>query len=61
MRDPGSFTPREACADFYLLHIRADGVPPWDFDAPVESRGQVDTSAAAIAASGLFQLARLCR
>jgi len=26
-------------------------VPPWDYDAPLESRRQVDTSAAAIAAS----------
>jgi unsaturated chondroitin disaccharide hydrolase len=31
-------------------------VPPWDYDAPLESRRQVDTSAAAIAASGLLQL-----
>jgi unsaturated chondroitin disaccharide hydrolase len=39
------------------------GVVPWDFDAPKEpgplSRGQVDTSAAAIAAVGLLKLARL--
>ena len=34
-------------------------MPPWDFDAPAESRTLVDTSAAAIAASGLFQLAGL--
>lgn len=51
----------EACADFYIEHTPADGVPPWDYDAPVESRKQVDTSAAAIAASGLLQLARLSR
>ena len=47
----------EACADFYIATRPADGVPPWDFDAPAESRGLVDTSAAAIAASGLLQLA----
>jgi unsaturated chondroitin disaccharide hydrolase len=47
----------EACADFYLANCPADGVPPWDFDAPSESRALVDTSAAAIAASGLLQLA----
>jgi unsaturated chondroitin disaccharide hydrolase len=46
-----------ACADFYLANCPADGVPPWDFDAPSESRNLVDTSAAAIAASGLLQLA----
>jgi unsaturated chondroitin disaccharide hydrolase len=47
----------EACADFYLAHAPADGVVPWDFDAPPESRTLVDTSAAAIAVSGLLQLA----
>jgi unsaturated chondroitin disaccharide hydrolase len=46
-----------ACADYYLANCAADGVPPWDFDAPEESRTLVDTSAAAIAASGLLQLA----
>ena len=49
----------EACADFYIAHTPAGGVPPWDFDAPPESRALLDTSAAAIAASGLLQLARL--
>ncbi len=44
----------EACADFYLAHAPADGVVPWDFDAPPESRALLDTSAAAIAACGLF-------
>jgi unsaturated chondroitin disaccharide hydrolase len=47
----------EACADYYVANCPAGGVPPWDFDAPAESRGLVDTSAAAIAASGLLQLA----
>jgi unsaturated chondroitin disaccharide hydrolase len=45
-----------ACADFYIANCPVDGVPPWDFDAPAESRALVDTSAAAIAASGLLQL-----
>jgi unsaturated chondroitin disaccharide hydrolase len=49
----------EACADFYIANLPANGVPPWDFDAPAESRALVDTSAAAIAASGLLQLAGL--
>lgn len=49
----------EACADFYIASLPANGVPPWDFDAPAESRELVDTSAAAIAASGLLQLAGL--
>ena len=59
-RDPRFLETAEACADFYIEHTPADGVPPWDYDAPPESRAQVDTSAAAIAASGLFQLAGLC-
>jgi unsaturated chondroitin disaccharide hydrolase len=46
------------CADFYLEHTPG-GVPPWDYDAPAESRAQPDSSAAAIAASGLWSLAGL--
>lgn len=56
-RDPRFLSTSEACADFYIANTPASGVPPWDYDAPEESRKQVDTSAAAIAASGLFQLA----
>ncbi len=59
-RAPEFLATAEACADFYLLHSGACGVPPWDYDAPEESRVQVDTSAAAIAASGLIQLSGLC-
>jgi unsaturated chondroitin disaccharide hydrolase len=47
-------------ADWWLSHIAEDGVAPWDFDAPLDgplSRAQVDTSASAIAAVGLFNLA----
>ncbi|MBZ5583915.1 MAG: glycoside hydrolase family 88 protein [Acidobacteriia bacterium] len=56
-RDPRFLRTAEACADCFIAQTPAGGVPPWDFDAPPESRGQVDTSAAAIAASGLLQLA----
>lgn len=58
-RDPRFLATAEACADYYLNHTPGDGVPPWDYDAPPESRAQVDTSAGAIAASGLMQLAGL--
>jgi len=58
-RDPQFLATAEACADFYILNTPADGVPPWDFDAPADSRKLLDTSAAAIAASGLFQLSGL--
>jgi unsaturated chondroitin disaccharide hydrolase len=47
-------------ADFYLEHTPADGVTPWDYDAPETgplAKSQVDTSACAIAASGLLDLA----
>lgn len=46
------------CADFYLEHTPG-GVPPWDYDASPESRAQPDSSAAAIAASGLWNLGEL--
>lgn len=47
----------QACADYYIHHTPADGVPPWDFDAPADSQVLVDTSAAAIASAGLLRLA----
>ncbi len=49
-------------ADYYLENTPADGVTPWDYDAPEAgplARTQVDTSACAIAASGLLDLAGL--
>lgn len=49
----------EACTRFYIERTPSDGVPPWDYDAPPESRALVDTSAAAVATAGMFQLARL--
>ncbi|MEO7650625.1 MAG: glycoside hydrolase family 88 protein, partial [Bryobacteraceae bacterium] len=58
-RDPRFLATAEACADFYIANTPADGVAPWDYDAPPESRRQVDTSAAAIAAAGMFRLAGL--
>ena len=58
-RDPRLLQTAEACAEFYIRHTPGDGVPPWDYDAPPESRSPADTSAAAIASSGLFQLSQL--
>jgi unsaturated chondroitin disaccharide hydrolase len=52
----------ELNADFWISNTPNDGVPPWDYDAPGDgklSRSQPDSSAAAIAASGLFTLSRL--
>ncbi len=58
-RDPHFLQTAGACADYYISHCPADGVPPWDFNAPVENRMLLDTSSAAICASGLLRLCRL--
>jgi unsaturated chondroitin disaccharide hydrolase len=47
-------------ADYYLANTPASGITPWDYDAPdsgLLAKSQVDTSAAAICASGLLDLA----
>jgi unsaturated chondroitin disaccharide hydrolase len=46
-------------ADTFLDRLPADGVPYWDFDVGPGSGEPRDSSAAAIAASGLFELASL--
>jgi len=58
-RDPRFRQTAENCADYYISHANPDGVCPWDFAAPADSRKLLDTSAAAIAASGLLRLCRL--
>ncbi|MBM3725595.1 MAG: glucuronyl hydrolase [Acidobacteria bacterium] len=58
-RDPNFLATAEACADYYITYAPANGIPPWDFNAPAASRKQVDTSAAAIGAAGLLRLSRL--
>ena len=52
----------EANADYWLSNVPEDGIAPWDFNAPASgsvSKDIVDTSASAVAASGLLTLARL--
>jgi len=46
-------------ADWYLDHLPADKIPYWDFNAPGIPNEPRDTSAAAIAASGLVELSQL--
>jgi unsaturated chondroitin disaccharide hydrolase len=58
-RDPRFLQTAQACADYYISHTPSDGIPPWDYNAPPESRRLLDTSAAAIAAAGLYRLCRL--
>jgi unsaturated chondroitin disaccharide hydrolase len=48
----------ERCADFYIERTPAHGVPPNDWEEPHPPR-PYESSAAAIAASGLIQLAAL--
>lgn len=47
-----------ALADYFLAHLPSDAVPAWDFRA-TSGREPKDSSAAAIAASGLLELSRL--
>jgi unsaturated chondroitin disaccharide hydrolase len=58
-RDPRFLETAQRCADYFLTHTNSDGVPSWDLQAPEESRKLLDTSAAAIAASGLLRLCRM--
>jgi len=48
-----------AVSDWYLGHLPADLVPYWDFGDPAIPEAPRDSSAAAIAASGLLDLALL--
>lgn len=45
------------CAECYLTRAPKGLVPPWDFDLPADAPALWDSSAAAITASGLFDLA----
>ena len=58
-RDPHFLETAQACAEYYISHANADGIPPWDFSAPMENRMLLDTSSAAIFAAGLLRLCRL--
>jgi unsaturated chondroitin disaccharide hydrolase len=57
-RDERFLHTAEACADFYIERTPAHGVPPNDWDEPNPAL-PYESSAAAIAASGMLDLARL--
>jgi len=50
----------QACADFYIERTPSHGVPPNDWDEAPNPTLPYESSAAAIAASGMLSLARLC-
>jgi unsaturated chondroitin disaccharide hydrolase len=52
-------TTAQNLADYFIDHLPADHVPYWDFQAPGIPNQPRDTSAAAIAASGLLELSTL--
>jgi unsaturated chondroitin disaccharide hydrolase len=47
----------ERAADYYIGHLPSDKVPYWDFELPTFTGEPRDSSAAAIASSGLLELA----
>ena len=55
--DASLLTAAQRCADYFLRHLPADSVAYWDLIFGDESGEQRDSSAAAIAASGLLELA----
>jgi unsaturated chondroitin disaccharide hydrolase len=57
--DPRDLSVARLCAECYLRRAPVDLIPPWDFDAPCPPEPLKDSSAAAIAASGLLLLSRL--
>jgi unsaturated chondroitin disaccharide hydrolase len=48
----------QRAADYFIGHLPPDGVPYWDFQAPGIANEPRDVSAAAIAASALFELSQ---
>jgi unsaturated chondroitin disaccharide hydrolase len=46
-------------ADYFIAHLPSDFVPYWDFALPSNEGQPRDSSAAAVAASGLIELSRL--
>ncbi|GBE82687.1 d-4,5 unsaturated -glucuronyl hydrolase-like protein [Sparassis crispa] len=45
-------------ASYFLTHLAADGIVPWDFNAPLNPPRPADSSAAMIAVNGLLLLSQ---
>lgn len=58
-REPAFLETARRLADWFLERLPEDGIPYWDFDVPQQPEVPKDASAAAIAASGLWELASL--
>ncbi len=58
-REPADLRVAQRNADYYLERAPDGLVPPWDFDVPPAADRIDDSSAAAIAASGFWNLAKL--
>jgi unsaturated chondroitin disaccharide hydrolase len=57
--DPSDLAVAQRNADYYMARCEKSLVPPWDFDVPAGPDCIDDSSAAAIAASGIWNLADL--
>lgn len=57
-RRPELLAAAQRAADWFVAHLPPDGVPYWDFRHPAIPSTERDASAGAIAASGLYDLAR---
>lgn len=60
VQEPSYLQTAELNAQCFLKHLPADGVTPYDFDAP-DGANPIDTSGSAIGAGGLLQLAQLTK
>lgn len=58
-RNPKFLEAAVKIADYFIAHLPDDSIPFWDFQAPGIPNEPRDTSAAAIAASGLLELETL--
>ena len=58
VKDPRFLATAQSCADFFIRETPADGIPPMDYDTPSKEPQYRESSAAAIAAAGLLQLAK---
>jgi unsaturated chondroitin disaccharide hydrolase len=56
--DPRFLHAAESCASFYISHTANHGIPPNDWDEP-EPKYPFESSAAAIAANGFWNLAKI--